>query len=366
MRFCSAEMPRWHPVSVSGYHIREAGSTAAQELAFTLANGFAYVEAAMAAGMEVDDFAPRLSFFFNAHIDFFEEIAKYRAARRIWARWMRDRYGASRRALHPVALPHADGGGLAHGATARGQPGPGGHRGAGRRARGDPEPAHRRLRRGARPADRARGAAGAADPAGHRRGVRRGARGRPARRIVVRRGADRRPWSEQAEEVFAHLLEAAVRAPCSKACSPASRTAGSSRRSRTPPTPSSPRSPGASGCRSGQRLRGGRRRRAVDPLDRPGVEAAQLERLAAVKQARDDDAVRRVAGPPDRGRGRIPTVNLMPALIEGRTTWSPWARRCGPSSRSSGSTPSATSPDHGTRRHRSRAGAHGQGRPRRP
>ena len=95
MRFCSAELPRWHAVSVSGYHIREAGSTAAQELAFTLANGFAYVEAAVAAGMAVDDFAPRLSFFFNAHSDFFEEIAKYRAARRIWARWMRERYGAA-------------------------------------------------------------------------------------------------------------------------------------------------------------------------------------------------------------------------------------------------------------------------------
>jgi methylmalonyl-CoA mutase, N-terminal domain len=94
MRFCTAEMPRWHPISVSGYHIREAGSTAAQELAFTLANGFAYVEAGQAAGLVVDEFAPRLSFFFNAHIDFFEEIAKYRAARRIWARWMRDRYGA--------------------------------------------------------------------------------------------------------------------------------------------------------------------------------------------------------------------------------------------------------------------------------
>jgi methylmalonyl-CoA mutase N-terminal domain/subunit len=95
MRFTSAELPRWHPVSVSGYHIREAGSTAAQELAFTLANGFAYVEAALAAGMGIDDFAPRLSFFFNAHMDFFEEIAKYRAARRIWARWLRARYGAS-------------------------------------------------------------------------------------------------------------------------------------------------------------------------------------------------------------------------------------------------------------------------------
>jgi methylmalonyl-CoA mutase, N-terminal domain len=92
--FCTAEMPRWHPISISGYHIREAGSTAAQELAFTVANGFAYVELALRAGLAVDAFAPRLSFFFNAHVDFFEEIAKYRAARRIWARWMHDRYGA--------------------------------------------------------------------------------------------------------------------------------------------------------------------------------------------------------------------------------------------------------------------------------
>jgi methylmalonyl-CoA mutase N-terminal domain/subunit len=94
IRFCAADMPRFHPVSVSGYHIREAGSTAAQELAFTLANGFAYVEAAVASGLAVDDFAPRLSFFFNAHLDFFEEIAKYRAARRIWSHWMAGRYGA--------------------------------------------------------------------------------------------------------------------------------------------------------------------------------------------------------------------------------------------------------------------------------
>jgi methylmalonyl-CoA mutase, N-terminal domain len=93
--FTTAEMPRWHPVSISGYHIREAGSTAAQELAFTLANGFAYVEAAVAAGLAIDAFAPRLSFFFNCHIDFFEEIGKLRAARRIWARWMRERYGAA-------------------------------------------------------------------------------------------------------------------------------------------------------------------------------------------------------------------------------------------------------------------------------
>jgi methylmalonyl-CoA mutase, N-terminal domain len=94
VEFCAQELPRWHPISISGYHIREAGSNAAQELAFTLANGFAYVEACIERGLDVDDFAPRLSFFFNAHLDFFEEIAKYRAARRIWARELRERYGA--------------------------------------------------------------------------------------------------------------------------------------------------------------------------------------------------------------------------------------------------------------------------------
>lgn len=92
--FASQHVPKWNTVSISGYHIREAGSTAVQELAFTLADGFAYVEAGIKAGLDVDTFAPRLSFFFNAHIDFFEEIAKYRAARRIWARRMKEKYGA--------------------------------------------------------------------------------------------------------------------------------------------------------------------------------------------------------------------------------------------------------------------------------
>ncbi|MFY9541090.1 MAG: methylmalonyl-CoA mutase family protein [Dethiobacteria bacterium] len=92
--FAAREVPRWNTISISGYHIREAGSTAVQELAFTLADGFAYVEAGVKAGLDVDDFAPRLSFFFNAHLDFFEEICKYRAARRIWARHMKERYGA--------------------------------------------------------------------------------------------------------------------------------------------------------------------------------------------------------------------------------------------------------------------------------
>jgi len=94
IEWCTESMPRWHPVSISGYHIREAGSTAQQELAFTLKDGFTYVERAIECGLDVDDFAPRLSFFFNSHIDFFEEIAKYRAARRIWAREMKETYGA--------------------------------------------------------------------------------------------------------------------------------------------------------------------------------------------------------------------------------------------------------------------------------
>jgi len=96
MQFAKDHVPRWNTISISGYHIREAGSTAVQELAFTLADGFAYVEAGVKAGLDVDEFAPRLSYFFNSHLDFFEEIAKYRAARRIWARHMKEKYGAKK------------------------------------------------------------------------------------------------------------------------------------------------------------------------------------------------------------------------------------------------------------------------------
>jgi methylmalonyl-CoA mutase, N-terminal domain len=96
MEYCAREVPKYHPLSISGYHIREAGSTAVQELAFTIASGFAHVELGMRRGLDIDEFAPGLSFFFNSHIDFFEEIAKFRAARRIWARWMKDRYGAKK------------------------------------------------------------------------------------------------------------------------------------------------------------------------------------------------------------------------------------------------------------------------------
>ncbi len=94
IEYCTNEVPQWNPVSVSGYHIREAGSTSVQELAYTLADGFAYIEACMERGMDIDEFAPRISFFFNSHLDFFEEIAKFRAARRIYAKRMKDKYGA--------------------------------------------------------------------------------------------------------------------------------------------------------------------------------------------------------------------------------------------------------------------------------
>ncbi len=181
--FCHAEMPRFHPVSVSGYHIREAGSTAAQELAFTLANGFAYVEAAITRGLDVDEFAPRLSFFFNAHLDFFEEIAKYRAARRIWARWMRDRYKRERPEVAAAALPHPDRRRVPHGPATRGEHRPHGDRGTGRCARRDPESPHELDGRGARSSDGESRTDSASNPAGHR------ARDRRAPRSPIRSAA---------------------------------------------------------------------------------------------------------------------------------------------------------------------------------
>ena len=151
--YCRENLPSWNTISISGYHIREAGSTAVQEIAFTLANGIAYVEAAIAAGLPVDEFAPRLSFFWNAHNNFFEEVAKFRAARRMWARIMTERFGAKDEKSKLLRFHTQTGGSTL---TAQ-QPennivrvtlqSPGG------RARGHPEPARQRLRRGPGPAD---------------------------------------------------------------------------------------------------------------------------------------------------------------------------------------------------------------------
>ena len=186
MAFCAEHVPRWHPVSVSGYHIREAGATAAQELAYTLADGFSYVELGQSRGLDVDTFAPGLSFFFNAHIDFFEEIAKLRAARRIWARWLRDRYGAT----DPDAMKlrfHTQTAGVS--LTAQ-QPMNNvvrtDDRGVGRRAGRDPVAAHERARRGARAPHGGQREARAPHAAGHRVRERRARRDRSARGLVLR------------------------------------------------------------------------------------------------------------------------------------------------------------------------------------
>ena len=108
--FCAREVPNWNTISISGYHIREAGSTAVQEVAFTFADAIAYIEAALKAGLDIDDFAPRISFFFNSHNNLLEEIAKFRAARRLWARIMRERFQRARQTYLDDALSHADGG----------------------------------------------------------------------------------------------------------------------------------------------------------------------------------------------------------------------------------------------------------------
>ena len=306
--FTAAEMPRWHSVSISGYHIREAGSTAAEELAFTLANGFAYVELALQAGLPVDAFAPRLSFFFNAHIDFFEEIAKYRAARRIWARWMRERYGAAARALAAAALPHPDRRRVADRPAARGQHRAHRHRGAGRRARRHAEPAHQLDGRGAGAADREGGAHRPAHPAGDRPRDQRRPRRRPARRLVVRRGAHRRDGAPGRGDVrpprrARRRLDARGRA------SAASRTTGS-RASIADSAYELERSVqrGPAHRRRGQPA--SPRATTTTPLELLQIthedEARQLKRLEQVRHDRDDAAVDAALARAARPRPPIP------------------------------------------------------------
>ncbi len=190
--FCAKRVPRWNPISISGYHIREAGSTAAQEIAFTLGNGIAYVEAARRAGLEVDAFAGRLSFFFNVHNNFLEEIAKFRAARRLWARVMKERFGAKDPRSQMLRF-HAQTAGLdAHRAAAGEQRGAGGAAGDGGGARRRAVAAHQQQGRGAGASERGSGEAGAPDAADHRPRDRRGGRHRSARRQLHAGAADRR------------------------------------------------------------------------------------------------------------------------------------------------------------------------------
>ena len=321
MRFCAAELPRWHPVSVSGYHIREAGSTAAQELAFTLANGFAYVEAALASGHGGRRVRARLSFFFNAHIDFFEEIAKYRAARRIWARWMRDRYGArdgrstqlrfhtqtagvSLTAQQPevnlvrVAIEALAG--VLGGTQSL-------HTDAFDEALALPtEHAARLALRTQQVIAEESGVVHVADPLGGSWFVEeltddtRAARPRRSSPHLLEAG-----HGSMLDGVFACIDDGWFVSEIADAA-----YAFQSKIAR------------------GEWIQVGVNGYVEDDgvapstlsID-PAVEAAQLERLASVKQARDDDAVRRCAGPA-RTDARRPDVNLMPALIEARAAWS--------------------------------------------
>ena len=183
------EMPRWNTISISGYHIREAGSTAVQELAFTIADGIAYVEDALARGLRFDDFAPRLSFFFNSHNDFFEEIAKFRAARRIWYKLCRERFGAENERSTWMRFHTQTAGVSLTAQQPLEQPHPRRDPGAGRGHRRHAVAAHRCVRRGVgRPLGEGR-APRAAPAADHRRGVRRREHRRPAGRLILRRDA---------------------------------------------------------------------------------------------------------------------------------------------------------------------------------
>jgi methylmalonyl-CoA mutase N-terminal domain/subunit len=190
--FTAAEMPKWNSISVSGYHIREAGSTAAEELAFTLANGFAYVELAQQAGLSVDEVAPRLSFFFNAHIDFFEEIAKYRAARRLWATWMKGPLRATNELSWKLRFHTQTAGVSLTAQQPESQHRAHRHRSLGRRARRHAVAPHELHGRGPGAAVGEGGAHRAAHPASHRARDQRHQRRRSPGRIVVRRGPDRR------------------------------------------------------------------------------------------------------------------------------------------------------------------------------
>ena len=309
IEWCTREMPRWHPISISGYHIREAGSTAQQELAFTLKDGLTYVEQAVERGLDVDDFAPRLSFFFNAQIDFFEEIAKYRAARRIWARELRETFGAKNPRSWQMRF-HTQTAGVSLTAqqplnnivrTDR--------RGAGRRARRHAVAAHQQLRRGARAADRGGRHDRPAHAAGDRPRDRRHQHRRPARRQLLRRGAHRRDgaallrvlrarstssagWSRRSSATIPSARSPTPRSPCSRRSTPASASSWASTATTEDEEPI-------------PTLR-------IDPA----LERKQIGRLQAARAKRDGAAVEACAGRAARATPRTSERNLMEPLLD--------------------------------------------------
>ena len=285
--YCREHVPKWNTISISGYHIREKGCSAVQEVAFTLANAIAYVEAALDAGLAVDEFAPRLAFFFNCHNNVFQEIAKFRAVRRMWAQDHARALRRHRRALADDPLPHPDRRRDAPGAAARGEHHPG--RAAGLRGgrRRHPVAAHERLRRGARAADRALGADRAPHPAGARSRVGRRRHGRPVRRLLLHRVAHRR---DRGARLGADRQgRAAGRLACRRSSSSSARS-----RSRPPPTTSATER-GQDIIVGRQQVRDRRGRRRRDPAGRPGVRAAP---------GRAPDAVQG-GSRPGGGRGRL-------------------------------------------------------------
>ena len=308
VEWCSEHMPRWHPISISGYHIREAGSTAQQELAFTLKDGFTYVEQAIERGLDVDDFAPRLSFFFNAHIDFFEEIAKYRAARRIWAREMRDVYGASR----PESLLmrfHTQTAGVS--LTAQ-QPLVNIVRTAIEALAGvlgGTQSLHTNSydEALALPTEEAvRIALRTQQVIAHETG--RHQHHRPARRLLLRRGADRRDGARRLRVLRANR-RARRHGRGDQAGLPAARD-----RRRLVPLPAGGRL-GQADRRRRQRVPAGGRRRARAAPARPGGRAAsRRDRLATTRARRDSASIERALGGAQGGRGL--GRNLMPCFLD--------------------------------------------------
>ena len=190
--YCHKHIPKWNTISISGYHMREKGCSAVQEVAFTLSNAIAYVQAAIDAGLEVDEFAAQLAFFFNGHNNVFQEIAKFRAVRKMWAEIMRDRFGAKEARSQMVRFHTQTGGSTLDRAAAREQHHPRRAAGIRRGLRRHAVAAHQRVRRGARPAHRVFRPDRAAHPAGARPRVRRGRHRRPVRRLVLRGAAHRR------------------------------------------------------------------------------------------------------------------------------------------------------------------------------
>ena len=322
IEFCAREVPLWHPVSISGYHIREAGSTAAQELAFTLADGFAYVEAALERGLDVDAFAPRLSFFFNAHIDFFEEIAKYRAARRIWAHELRERYGATNPRSWLMRFHTQTAGRLADGPAAGGEHRADGARGARGGARRHPVAAHELVRRGAGAADRARGEDRAADAAGDR------ARDRASPKRSTRWAApttsrtSRTGWKRRRTTTSTASAGSAASSPRSR------RTSSSARSPRRRFRYQSEARARRARDRRREPLPGSGREADRDPPHRPGPRGrSRSSGSSACATGGTRPAVERASGSPEGGRGESDS-NLMPAMVEASRAYVTMGEMC--------------------------------------